>query len=94
MVTLFHDMIYKEVEVYVDDMIAKSNTEDKHLDHLRKLFARLRKFKPWLNHAKCAFGVRSGKLPGFIVSQKGIEVNLYKVRTIQDIPPPKTKKEV
>ena len=28
MVTLFHDMIHKEVEVYVDNMIAKSHTEE------------------------------------------------------------------
>ena len=28
MVTLFHDMMYKEIEVYVDDMIAKSQGED------------------------------------------------------------------
>ena len=27
MVTLFHDMMHKEIEVYVDDMIAKSKTD-------------------------------------------------------------------
>jgi hypothetical protein len=68
MVTLFHDMIHKEIEVYVDDMIAKSQEEDEHLVHLSKLFARLRKFKLRLNPNKCTFGVRSGKLLGFIVS--------------------------
>ena len=41
MVTLFHDMIHEEIEVYVDDMISKSRTEDDHLKHLRKLFSRL-----------------------------------------------------
>ena len=41
MVTLFHDMIHKEIEVYVDDMIAKSQTEEQHLVHLQKLFDRL-----------------------------------------------------
>ena len=46
MVTLFHDMIHKEIEVYVDDMIAKSQSEEEHLVNLRKLFERLRKFKP------------------------------------------------
>lgn len=45
MVTIFHDMIHKEIKVYMDSMIAKSKTEDEHLDHLRKLFARLRKYK-------------------------------------------------
>lgn len=68
MVTLFHDMIHKEIEVYVDYMIAKSKIEDEHLDHLRELFSRLRKFKMWLNPVKCTFGIRSGKLLGFIVS--------------------------
>lgn len=38
MVTLFHDMIHKEIEVYINDMIAKSQTEEEHLTHLHKLF--------------------------------------------------------
>jgi len=37
-VTLFHDMMHKEIEVYVDDMIAKSKSEENHVDDLRKLF--------------------------------------------------------
>ncbi|KAK2423436.1 hypothetical protein QL285_033889 [Trifolium repens] len=94
MVTLFHDMIHKEIEVYVDDMIAKSQEEDEHLVHLSKLFARLRKFKLRLNPNKCTFGVRSGKLLGFIVSQRGIEVDPDKVKAIQNMPAPRTKKEV
>uniref|UniRef100_A0A2N9HQG1 RNase H type-1 domain-containing protein n=1 Tax=Fagus sylvatica TaxID=28930 RepID=A0A2N9HQG1_FAGSY len=43
MVTLFHDMIHHEIEVYVDDMIAKSRTTQDHLTDLRKLFQRLKK---------------------------------------------------
>jgi len=35
MVTLFHDMMHKEIEVYVDDMIAKSAFEEKHLVNLK-----------------------------------------------------------
>ena len=38
MVTLFHDMIHHEIEVYVDDMIAKSRSSQGHLVDLRKLF--------------------------------------------------------
>ena len=44
MVALFHNMMHKEIEVYVDDMIAKSRTKDEHLFNLRKLFGRLRKY--------------------------------------------------
>ena len=94
MTTLFHDMIHKEIEVYVDDMIAKSRTEEEHVEHLSKLFERLRKYKLRLNPNKCTFGVRSGKLLGFIVSQKGIEVDPDKVKAIQEMPSPKTEKQI
>ncbi|XP_058722923.1 uncharacterized protein LOC131594738 [Vicia villosa] len=94
MVTLFHDMIHKEIEVYVDDMIAKSHTEEEHLVHLQKLFERLREFRLRLNPNKCTFGVRSGKLLGFVVSGKGIEVDPAKIKAIQEMPEPRTEKEV
>ena len=94
MVSLFHDMMHKEIEVYVDDMIAKSKTERGHIEDLRKLFERLRKFKLRLNPAKCTFGVKSGKLLGFMVSQKGIEVDPDKVRAILEMLVPRIEKEV
>uniref|UniRef100_A0A2N9FWG5 Uncharacterized protein n=1 Tax=Fagus sylvatica TaxID=28930 RepID=A0A2N9FWG5_FAGSY len=78
MVTLFHDMIHHEIEVYVDDMIAKSRTAQDHLTDLRKLFQRLKKYQLRLNPNKCAFGVTSGKLLGFIVSGRGIEIRSRK----------------
>ena len=94
MVALFHDMMHKEIEVYVDDMIAKSRTEDEHLVNLRKLFGRLRKYQLKLNPTKCTFGVKSGKLLGFIVSQKGIEIDPEKVKAILEMPEPRTEKQV
>nr|XP_012466229.1 unnamed protein product [Gossypium raimondii] len=94
MVTLFHDMMHKEIEVYVDDMIAKSRTEGEHVQVLRKLFLRLRKFQLKLNPAKCTFGARSGKLLRFLVSKKGIEINPDKVKAIQELPPLSAQKEV
>ena len=94
MVTLLHDLIHKEIEVYVDDMSAKSDTEEEHLVHLEKLFERLRQFFLRLNLNKCTFGVRSSKLLGFIVSETGIEVDPTKVKAIQEMPTPKTEKEV
>ena len=52
MVALFYDMIHHEIEVYMDDMIAISQTKEEHLDHLPKLFERLKKYKLWLNPNK------------------------------------------
>ena len=69
MVTLFHDMMHKEIEVYMDDMIAKLRTPRDHLIDLRKLFKRLVNYMLKLNLNKCVFGASSGKFLSFIVSQ-------------------------
>ena len=62
--------------------------------NLRKLFGRLKKFQLKLNPAKCTFGATFEKLLGFVVSKKGIEIDPDKVRAIQDLPSPRTQKEV
>lgn len=87
-------MVHQEIEVYVDDMIAKSQTEEEHVIHLKKLFTRLRKYKLCLSHAKCTFSVRSRKMLWFIVSQRGIQVDPDKVKDIQEMPAPRTERQV
>ncbi|XP_070004766.1 uncharacterized protein [Nicotiana sylvestris] len=94
MTTIFHDMIHKEIEVYVDDMIMKSRKQSDHVKDLRKFFQRLCRYNLKLNPAKCAFGVPSGKLLVFIVSRRGIELDSSKIKTIQELPPPRNKTEV
>ena len=58
------------------------------------MFDTLRRYRMKLNLVKCIFGVSSGKFLGFMVSQRGIEVNPEKVRAILDMVSPKTVKEV
>ncbi|XP_050890347.1 uncharacterized protein LOC127095743 [Lathyrus oleraceus] len=94
MPTLFHDMMHKEIEVYVDDVIAKSKTKEEHVEYLLKLFQCLRKYKLCLNPDKCTFGVHSGKLLGLVVSEQGIEVDPNKVKAIQEMPTPTTEKQM
>ena len=47
-----------------------------------------------LNPQKCVFGVTKGKLLGYVVSQKGIEADPAKIKAIQEMPVPQTKKEI
>ena len=56
-------------------MLVKSLREDDHLDNLKETFNTLRSYNMKLNPNKCAFGVTVGKFLGFMVSQRGIEVN-------------------
>ena len=55
--TLLHDIIHKEIEVYVDDMMVKSLTREGHFEALDKFLARAEKYNLILNPKKCAFGV-------------------------------------
>ena len=86
--------IGRNVQVYVNDMLVKSVREDDHLSDLQETFNMLQAYNMKLNSSKCAFGVTARKFLGFMVSQRGIEVNLEKVRAIMELATPKTVKEV
>lgn len=89
MTATFHDRIHKEIEVYVDDVIIKSRESLDHLTHLRKLFDQLRQYNLELNPAKYSFRVPAGKLLGFIVIRRGIELDPNKFKAIHNLLPPK-----
>ena len=79
---LLYDMMHNEVEVYVDDMIVKSKDSGSHTVNLRKFFERIKEYRLSLNSQKCTFGVTVGKLLGFLVSDRGIEVDSSKTKAI------------
>ncbi|CAL8174763.1 unnamed protein product [Prunus armeniaca] len=80
---IFHDLIGRTVEVYIDDVVVKSPSKANHVGHLRQAFNRMR-----------AHGVTAGNFLGFLVHQRGIEVDKNKATTIMATPPPRTKKEL
>jgi hypothetical protein len=57
------------------------------------MFKRLRKYQLKLNLVKCIFRVKSGKLLRFVVSTNGREVDPDKIKVIQAILAPKTKRK-
>jgi len=67
MTTIFQDMMNKEIEDYMDDIIVKSKTREDYLAILRKVFERCRLSKLRMNPLKCAFGVTVGKFLAFLV---------------------------
>ena len=75
-------------------MLVKSQREDDHFDDLKETFDTLRSYNMKLNPSKYAFGVTVGKLLGFMVSQRGIEINLDKIQAIMEMAPPRNTKEV
>ncbi|CAM9002438.1 unnamed protein product [Rhodiola kirilowii] len=47
-----------------------------------------------MNPLKCAFGVTSRKFLGFVVTHRGIEIDQTKIKAIQEMPEPKSLKEL
>jgi len=75
-------------------MVVKSKLKSKHINDLGNIFEILRRHKLRLNASKCSFGVGSGKFLGFMVTHRGIEVNLDQIRAINNLQPPQNPKEV
>ena len=91
---MFAHQLERNVQIYVDDMLVKSVRENDHLNDLQETFNTLRSYNMKLNLSKCVFGVTTGKFLGFMVSQRGIEVNSKKVRAILELEPSRTVKAV
>ena len=82
------------MEGYIDDMLVKSIKAELHITHLVEAFQVLKSYNMKLNPAKCAFGVSIGKFLGFIVNNRGIEANPYKIKAVIDMLPPLNTKDI
>ena len=91
---VFANKIGHSMEVYVDDMLVKSPTIEQHITDLADTFASLRLYNMRLNPEKCTFGVEAGKFLGFMVSQRGIEINPEKIQAILEMTSPKSVKDI
>jgi hypothetical protein len=91
---IFHDLIGNLVEIYIDDVVVKSASVEGHLDDLRQVLERTRKFGLRMNPKKCAFGVSAGQFLGFLVHERGIEIGLKSQEAVRTMVPPTTKKEL
>ena len=88
------EQIGQNVHADVDDIAVMTRKGSDLISDLRETFDNLRKYKMMLNPLKCVFGVPAGKLLGFIVSHRGIEVNPEKIRAIINIKRPTCLKDV
>ena len=91
---IFHDLIGRLVEVYIDDMVVKSVQQENHLADLRQVHERTRKHGMRMNPDKCAFGVTAGQFLGFMIHECGIETGSKSKDTIKMMVPPACKKEL
>jgi hypothetical protein len=91
---IFHELIGKIVEIYIDDVVIKSLNHGSHLDDTRKTLECTRRHGLKMNPNKCAFGVSAGEFLGFLVHEGGIEDGKKSMKAIDELVPPTNLKEL
>jgi queuine/archaeosine tRNA-ribosyltransferase len=91
---ILKDQMGRNVFMYVDDIVVVRKNKEDHLSDLAKTFANMREARLRLNLEKCIFGVRQGKILGYLVSHRGIEANPSKIQAIMGMAPPQSTKDI
>ena len=90
---MFKGQLGRNMEAYIDDMVVKSKAARDHLIDLAETFKTLWKHHLKLNASKCAFSVSSVKFLVYLVTHRGIEVNLDQIVALQCLKSPRNPKE-
>ena len=83
-----------DVRAFLDDILCFTETEEEHLQSLRRVFAKLAQAELCIKLSKCKFFQSSLKFLGHIVSDKGLSPDPAKVEAIQKISIPKNIKQL
>ncbi|GJV33243.1 reverse transcriptase domain-containing protein [Tanacetum coccineum] len=94
MMAIFHDMIEKTMEVFMDDFSVFGSSFSTCLTHLEKMLKRCEDTNLALNWEKSHFMVKEGIVLGHKISKSGIEVDRAKIDVIAKLPHPTTVKGV
>ncbi|GJS13700.1 reverse transcriptase domain-containing protein [Tanacetum coccineum] len=94
MMEIFHDMIEKTMEVFMDDFSVFGNSFSTCLTNLEKMLKRCEDTNLALNWEKSHFMVKEGIVLGHKISKKGIEVDKAKIDVISKLPHPTTVKGI
>ncbi|GAU38581.1 hypothetical protein TSUD_322580 [Trifolium subterraneum] len=91
---VFAEQIRKNLKVYIDDMVVKTEEVGEHDKDLADILKSVRMYNMRLNPVKCSFGVQAGKFLGFLLTHRGIEANPDKFQAIINMRSPTSVKEV
>nr|GFB57766.1 reverse transcriptase domain-containing protein [Tanacetum cinerariifolium] len=94
MLAIFHDMVEKTMEVFMDDFSIFRNSFENCLSRLDKMLQRCDDTILSLNWEKSHFMVKEGIILGHRISKNGIEVDRAKFDVIAKLPHPTTVKGV
>jgi hypothetical protein len=89
-----HTQLRRNAKAYIEDVVVQTQEDEGFISDLAETFNILRKFKMKLNPEKCAFGILSGKLLGYMVTRRGSDPNPKKVSSITKMKPSESLHDV
>ena len=84
----------KYVMIYLDDLTDYSHSHHDHLQHLRKVFMKCRRYGISLHPKKSQFALSEGKILGHIVSAEGVKIDSVRVEAIQKLSISRSKVDI
>src|SRR6266498_378001 len=91
---VLHDYLNDFVVVYLDDILVYSDTFDEYINHLRKVFTKLREANLVIKLKKCKFGQRKIKFLGYTIGTDGLRTDPENIEKIINCPVPTDVTEV
>jgi hypothetical protein len=85
---ILHDLLGIILEIYIDDVVVKSDSMDNHFANLRLALERMCRYRLKMN------GVSAGKFLGFIIHEHGIEIDPTKIKSINKVHLPRCKNDM
>jgi ribonuclease HI len=92
--TVLESQVGRNIFTYVDDIVVASKNKEDHLTDLAETFTNMWDARLRLNPEKCVFGVRQGKILGYLVSHRGIEANPTKIQAIINMTPLQSARDI
>jgi hypothetical protein len=94
MYEIFKDMVYKDLVIYINDIIIFSDTYEEHVATLRKVLQRLLDEKFWLKASKCQFFTKRLDILGHILTPDGLHMDPKKRKKVLDFKVPVNRREL
>jgi len=94
MCEIFKDMAFKDLVIYIDDIIIFSDTYNEHVATLRKVLQQLLDEKFWLKASKYQFFTKSLDILGHILTLDGLHMDPKKRKKVLDFKVPSNRREL
>jgi len=91
---IFKDLVFKDLVIYIADIIIFSDTYDEHVAILYKVLQRLLDEKFWLKASKCQFFTKRLDILGHILNPDGLHMDPKKCKRVLDFKVPSNHQEL